>query len=396
MSQNWLPVSTAVLESAFSGVADIDPARGLEPLRLTRRELRHAPEQLALMARFTSGVRVRLVTAADRLRVEAEFTRFVMAHLSEPASRAELLAEIDGIVVARAAADPTGLVFEPDRRDGAFRYGEPVRSTLELDLGPAAGPREVTLWLPADAGVRLLGMWATDEVRAAPPQVLPRWVHHGSSISHGGDAADACSTWPALAGRALGVAWTNLGFGGNAMIDPQTARTIAALPADVVTLKFGINIVTGDAMRRRVFVPALHGFLDTVRDAHPGVPIVVLSAISCPGFEGLPGPRRLGPDGRLTGTPRPLPEGAGALSLQGTRDAIAEVLAARDDDPLLFGMDGRELFGPDDVEHLSDGVHPDPEGYATMGQRFAAAASDPGHVLGRAFVIARDRAAQAG
>ena len=381
MADAWVPVSTAVLESAFAGVAAIDTSDGLRPLRMHPDLLRRSPEGLALMAEFTSGVRLRIVTAADRLRLTAEFTRYVMAHLDHAVSRAEVLAEIDGVVVDRAIADPTALVFE--RKDGPFERGPSVSSVLELHLGAAGEPREVVLWFPTDAGVRILSLEATADVTAAPPLALPRWVHHGSSISHGGDAADARSTWPAQAARALGLDGTNLGFGGNAMIDPPTARTIARLDADVITLSFGINIVTGDAMRHRVFVPALHGFLDTVRDAHPGVPIVVISSISCPAFEDLPGPRRIDEHGRLTGTPRP--GDAGALSLSDTRAAIAEVLAARTDDPLLLGMDGRELLGPDDVHHLYDGLHPDPAGYDLMARRFVALARDPAHPLGRAF-----------
>ena len=377
----WVPVSTAVLESAFAGAAAIDTTEGVRPLRMPLDQVRRSPEGLALMAEFTSGVRLRIVTAADRLRLTAVFTRYVMAHLDSPTSRAEVLAEIGGVIVDGGVADPTALVFE--RKDGPLERGPGVESTLELDLGPTTGPREVVLWLPTDAGVRILSLEATASVSAAPAPALPRWVHHGSSISHGGDAADARSTWPAQAARALGLNGTNLGFGGNAMIDPPTARTIARLDADLVTLSFGINIVTGDAMRHRVFVPALHGFLDTVRDAHPDVPIVVISAISCPGFEDLPGPRRIDEQGRLTGTPRP--GDAGALSLSDTREAISEVLAARTDDPLLFAMDGRELLGPDDVHHLYDGLHPDPAGYDLMARRFVALAGDPRHALGEAF-----------
>lgn len=381
----WRPVSASVLESGFTGALGVVDGR---PLRLRPELLRQAPEGLALMAEFTSGVRLRLVTDADRLRVTAAFTRYVMAHLDSPVSRAELLAEIDGVVVDRAVADPTGLVSE--RRDAPLARGPEVVSTVELGLGPTDGPREVVVWMPADAGVRVLAVEATGETHAAPPTGRLRWVHHGSSISHGGDAADARGTWPALAGEALGLDWTNLGFGGNAMVDPPTARSIARAPADLITLKLGINVVVGDTMRRRVFAPALHGFLDAVRDGHPDVPVVVISAIACPAFEHTPGPHRI-VDGRLVGTPRP--EETGKLTLADSRAAIAEVLAARTDDPLLFGMDGRELLGADDAHHLYDELHPDPAGYALIAQRFVAAAGDPGHPLGRAFGIARSRQA---
>jgi len=381
MADAWIPVSTAVLESAFAGHAAIEHDDGIRPLRMPADLRRRSPEGLALMAEFTSGVRLRIVTAADRLRLTAVFTRYLMAHLERPNSRAEVLAEIGGVVVDRATADPTSVVVE--RRGAPLERGPAVASMLDLSLGAASAPREVVLWLPADAGVRILSLEASDAVAAAPALTLPRWVHHGSSISHGGDAADARSTWPAQAARALGLAGTNLGFGGNAMIDPPTARTIARLDADVITVSFGINVVTGDAMRRRVFVPALHGFLDTVRDAHPDVPVVVISSIACPAFEDTPGPLRFDEHGELAGTPRP--GEVGALTLADTRDAIAEVLAARTDDSLVFGMDGRELLGADDVHHLYDGLHPDPAGYDLIARRFVARARDPRHPLGRAF-----------
>jgi len=394
MADPWLPVSTAVLESAFRGVVAVhrEPAgTGLRPVRLHPDLMTRSPESLALMARFTSGVRLRFVTAADRVRIEAVFTRYVMAHLEQPASRAELLAEVDGIVVDAVAAEPTALVFE--RRGAALDHGPEIVSTVELELGPAHGEREVVIWFPADAAVLVRSVLATGEVRAAPAAAGVRWVHHGSSISHGGDAADARGTWPAQAGRALGVEWTNLGFGGNALIDPPTARAIGRIPVDILTLKFGINIVTGDAMRGRVFVPALHGFLDTVRDAHPDVPIVLMSALSCPAFEELPGPRRLDAEGRLTGTVRTGEDRRDALSLSDTRARVEEVFTARADDLALFLMDGRELLGPDDTAHLYDGVHPDPAGYNLVASRFVAAASDPRRPLGRAFALARSRAA---
>lgn len=393
MADRWLPVSTPVLESAFVGALAVESAAdGIRPLRLHADLRRRSPEGLALMTEFTSGVRLRLVTAADRMRVDAVFERYVMAHLDHAVSRAELLAEVDGVVVDRATADPTSLVFE--RKGAPLERGPEVVSTLEFDLGSTNGEREVVLWLPTDAGVRLRSVAATAEVRAAPTDTRPRWVHHGSSISHGGDAADARHSWPAQAGRALGLAWTNLGVGGNAMIDPPMARAIARTPADLVTLKFGINIVTGDAMRGRVFVPALHGFLDSVRDAHPDVPIVLMTAIACPAFEDLPGPRRLDADGQLTGSVRTGDDRRDALSLADTRARIAEVAAARDDDPALFLMDGRELLGPADVGHLYDRLHPDPAGYDLMAARFVVAAGDSTHPLGRAVALARGRAVE--
>jgi lysophospholipase L1-like esterase len=40
--------------------------------------------------------------------------------------------------------------------------------------------------------------------------------------------------------------------------------------------------------------------------------------------------------------------------------------------PRILRGDGRSRFGPDDLEHLPDGVHPDAAGYLLMAERFAA------------------------
>jgi hypothetical protein len=40
-------------------------------------------------------------------------------------------------------------------------------------------------------------------------------------------------------------------------------------PADLITLKVGINLVNADSMRERTFRPAVHAFLDTIREGIP-------------------------------------------------------------------------------------------------------------------------------
>lgn len=82
----------------------------------------------------------------------------------------------------------------------------------------------------------------------------------------------------------------NLGFGGSALLDPATARTMRDLPADVISGKIGINLVNADLMRVRGFVAAVHGFLDTIREGHPDTPLLVISPILCPIHEDTPVP----------------------------------------------------------------------------------------------------------
>ena len=53
------------------------------------------------------------------------------------------------------------------------------------------------------------------------------------------------------------------------------ARTIRDEPADGISMKVGVNVINFDSLRERAFRPALHGFVDTVRDGHPETPLLV-------------------------------------------------------------------------------------------------------------------------
>ena len=66
-------------------------------------------------------------------------------------------------------------------------------------------------------------------------------------------------------------------------------------PADLISVKIGINLVNTDLMRLRAFGPAVHGFLDTIREGHPSTPLLVVSPHPVPDPRGHPRPRRPGP-----------------------------------------------------------------------------------------------------
>ena len=162
------------------------------------------------------------------------------------------------------------------------------------------------------------------------------------------------------------------------MLDQMVARTIRDAPADLISVKAGINIVNGDTMRERTFGPALHGFLDTIRDGHPSTPLVLVSPIVCPVVEDHPGPTVPGSDGRFSVPARAADLAFGALTLQRMRAIAAEVVDARRaaGDANLHYLDGLTLFGADDAVDLYDGLHPTPAGYRRIGDRFHTLAFD--------------------
>ena len=357
----------------------------LSPLRLpawTRVE--HADRWIELWAAHTLGVRIVTRTAATRIEVVATITRMVPPDAVEPPFPASIVATIDGEIVASVQIEGGPVILA--RPDRGWQFIDGPASVLILDLPPAGREREVTIWLPHNGHALLRSMRADRPLNPGAPDSRSRWVHHGSSVSQGLEATSPLGPWPQLAARALGLDLTNLAIAGNAQLDPFVARTIAATPADIVTLKLGVNIVNVDSMRRRAFIPALHGFLDLVREGHPETPIVVITPIVCPAVEDIPGPTRKLGDGRYHGTPRETVAGDGTLTLGIVREIVRDVTDARSrTDELLWAGDGLTLLGDADRAHLWDGLHPDQTGYSIMAERFVAQARDPDTDIGRAF-----------
>ena len=282
---------------------------------------------------------------------------------------------VGGELVERQQA-PGGNVLDVDMMTGAstFTAGEPTTLVIALP----AGEKDVEVWLPHDEQTELVDLRA-DAPWPRSRTTGRRWVHHGSSISHGSVAIHPTEPWPVVAARLAGLDLVNLGLGGSALLDPFVARTIRDTPADLISLKLGINLVNQDLLRRRALGPAVHGWLDTIRDGHPDTPIRLVSPSSAASTRRVPGPT--GPDmqalaeGRVafvaTGDPEAVARGA--LTLEVVREVLAEVVERRDD-PHLSYVDGLALYGPADAERLPlpDNLHPDSATHRLIGERFAA------------------------
>lgn len=251
--------------------------------------------------------------------------------------------------------------------------------TLRFDDLPSADKR-VEIWLPYNEITELGALRANAPITPSTDKARPVWVHHGSSISHGSNAASPTGTWPAIAASLAGVDLVNMGFGGNSLLDPFTARSIRDLPADVISVKIGINLVNADLMRLRAFGPAVHGFLDTIRDGHPDTPLLVVSSIYCPIHETTPGPGMFDLDALAKGETKFVALGkaeearAGKLTLSIIREHLKAIVEQRlSDDANIRYFDGLQLYGPLDNERLPlpDRLHPDAETHRLIGNRFA-------------------------
>jgi lysophospholipase L1-like esterase len=381
-----LRIPLDVLADSVDGAVELEWLdNGFSPRRLPAWTRARQPDVgIQRFAGMTAGVNLRLRTAARFLELDFLFARAGDSSTGRPRQTVQLAAEVGGVVVDRHDFD-AGILYL-DYPDGSTTEIDGAPSRVEFALGgDGTTERDVSIWLPHTSETIVRGGSADATVTAATPRGGPRWVHHGSSISHCLEAEGPLGPWPHQAARALGISVTNLGFAGNALLDPFVAQSIAALPADVITVKLGINVINLDGMRTRIFGPAAHGFLDFIRHGHPETPLVVISSITSPYFERTPGPSIERTPGHYGGTPRQEQPGDGTLTIARTRDILERVVAARADDPNLYYLDGRSLLGPSDAERLYDDLHPDQAGYDLIARRFVDLTKDPASALGRAF-----------
>ncbi|MFJ9740257.1 SGNH/GDSL hydrolase family protein [Streptomyces sp. NPDC101166] len=373
-------ITTPVTAALLRGALDVERTEhGVLPHRLpARARAQCADEQLAMAESQPSGVRLAFRTRATAVELDALPTkRLYIGAPPRPDGVYELLA--DGRPAGRGRISD-GNTVTMDMRDGSVerRAGRPGTVRFE---GLPEGDKDVEIWLPHNETTELVALRTDAPVEPARPSGRRVWLHHGSSISHGSDGAGPTGIWPAVAASLGGVELVNLGLGGSALLDPFTARAIRDTEADLISLKIGINLVNLDLMRLRAFGPAVHGFLDTVREGHPRTPLLVVSPILCPMHEETPGPTApdfggLG-EGRLTFVP--MGEAAevagGKLTLRVIRRELERIVSERAaEDPFLRHVDGRELYGEGDVEELPlpDQLHPDAATHRRMGERFAA------------------------
>jgi hypothetical protein len=381
--------STPVTAAMLRGWIELEHTPyGIVPHRLPAWARRQwADPQLLMAEAQPSGVRICFRTEATAIELEALPTKRVYAGLPpRPDGTYDLV--IDGRL-ARQGTIPTGRILRID--PATWSSGMAPQADVEqgrpgllrfADL-PACS-KEVEIWLPHDEATELLALHSNAALEAPGHSGRKTWLHHGSSISHGSNALHPTGIWPAMAARLAGVDLLNLGLGGSALLDPFLARSIRDQQADFISLKLGINVVNMDLMRLRGFGPAVHGFLDTIREGHKTTPLVVVSPILCPIHEATPGPSApVFSDGQLRfqAAGRDDDAAKGKLTLRIIRDALETIVTRRRiGDPNIHYLDGRVLYGDEDHARmpLPDGLHPDGATHALMGERFAAAAFGQG------------------
>ena len=221
-----------------------------------------------------------------------------------------------------------------------------------------SGENLLELWLPQSSDFALQQLEIDDAATLSPVEDnRPKWITYGSSISHCGSAASPSFTWPGVVARGRDLNLTCLGYGGQCHLDIQIGRMMRDLPADYISICAGINIYGSGSLNARTFGPNLIGFVQLLREKHPQTPLALISPIYSFDRETTP---------NVTG-----------WTLQNYRDAVAEAaqtLQAFGDKNIIY-VNGLDLFNEDLGHLMPDDLHPDAEGYKTMGANFLKVAA---------------------
>jgi len=312
---------------------------GLKPWRLPYHQLELFPagteEALVDKAERPAGIRLRFVTDTQKL------TLVVDKIISSDQDLCQFDLAIDNQyqqTVEIASAD----------------------SQINFDHLPA-GEKIIDIWLPQFIPLTLCYLLIDDKAMLTTPKKQQlSWVTYGSSITHCRAAHSPAKTWPAIVARRHDLDLTCLGYGGQCHLDPMLARIIRDLPADLITLKLGINIYGAASLSLRTFKSAIIGFIQIIREKHPKTPIAVISPIYS--YE------------------REHQDNAVWYTLQKMRNDIADAVKRliTSGDTALVYYNGLELFNQQMAdENMPDNLHPNGDGYELLAEKISSIVIEP-------------------
>ncbi|MCX2184010.1 GDSL family lipase [Streptomyces sp. SKN60] len=312
---------------------------GDRPVRADPADLERLPWDIAQRAALPIGVRLEFTAAPG--------TRAVLLRY-----RAVLPAPGDALRALRH-----GFALWQGARCLAEVFAKPAEEgTVRIRLPPDGG--EFTVHLPEGQAPVVCGLRAVGGALAPAPR-RPRWLVHGDSITEGWWSTRPAHSWPAAAGRLLGLDPVNLGYAGGARGELPLAEHLARLPGDLITLAFGTNCWAAVPCSAPLLYETTRAFVALVRRGHPDTPLLLLSPVLRPAAE-------------RTGNAL----GATLTELRAAMEAAVRDLAAAGDGRLAL-LPGGPLLTPDD---LVDGLHPNDRGHARIAAAVAGALREAGFV----------------
>jgi hypothetical protein len=215
-----LTTSTQIEPSLLRGFVQLERTEfGLLPHRLPASARAQCSDpQLAMAEAEPSGVRLVFGTAATTIELDVmTVRRQIVGVPPRPVGVYDLC--IDGHLHRQQSVEDA-TILRLDMASGTTVREPAGVQTLRFDDLPSTEKR-VEIWLPHNEVTELGGLRANAPIVPSTDKARPVWVHHGSSISHGSNAASPTGIWPAIASSLAGLDLMNMGFGGNALLDPS-------------------------------------------------------------------------------------------------------------------------------------------------------------------------------
>jgi hypothetical protein len=299
-------------------------------IRLPHRLKDQIPESVWNLGQSPSGVRIRFRTDSTRLTIKLAYPSPPNMTNMHAFGQTGVDLYIDGVYRSTAIAT----------KDASS--STPIEHVFFENL--PRQERELTLYLPLYKPVEVLGLALDSDAKitkarrfAAPKPV----VFYGTSITQGGCASRSGLSYQAILARQLNLDFVNLGFSGSGKGEPAVASMVAEIDASAFVLDFAQNNPTIESLRE-VYEP----FLTTLRAKHPETPIIMITPIS---------------------------SSRESSRLDQMRQHIRQLAERRmaQGDHQLSLVEGVSLLGPDRLDGLVDGVHPNDLGFQWMADGLA-------------------------
>jgi hypothetical protein len=301
-----------------------------ELIRLPERLKDQLPPAVWNLAQSPSGGRIRFRTDSTRVSIKLAYPSPPNMANMHAFGQTGVDLYVDGVYVSTAIAP----------KDAS--YSTPVEHVFFESL--PRQERELAIYLPLYKPVKVLGIGLDSDAkvskarRFASPKPV---VFYGTSITQGGCASRSGLSYQAILGRQLNLDFVNLGFSGSGKGEPVVAGMVAEIDAAAFVLDFSQNNATIESLRE-VYEP----FLITLRTKHPKTPIIAITAIAASKETSRLDQMR-----------------------QHVRDVVKRRIA--EGDRLLTLVEGATLLGPEHLDGLVDGVHPNDLGFQWMADGLA-------------------------
>ena len=202
---------------------------------------------------------------------------------------------------------------------------------------------DVLILLPRNEIVENVEILLDDDAEILPPteyKYSKPILYYGSSITEGGISCNPSNAYNAIISRHLDVDYINLGFSGNAKGELAMADYINTLDFSIFVYDYDHNC-NGAAHLKETH----HPFYRIIREAHPDLPIIMITSSTILLKEQEFAARR-------------------EVILESYKQALEE------GDKNVYLIDGKELFGGDNWDACTvDGVHPNDLGFYRMAKR---------------------------